>query len=679
MNARILITATFALLLALPAAAAALEVEARLGLGGYHRLDAPTPFELRIANRAPAPFVGEAAVRPNDRPESRRRVVVPPDGELRVVFPLVLDEAVHTIAAMVRGSSGVPVFSENVSVNAQDRVRPDGALVVVLDRYGARPDRSFLAPLDRVVSGGPEAVPDHPDALVSASAVLVGDVDPGALSDAQLCALTRHAAAGGRLVFYPAGDGAALRSPLFRSFFPGTPAPPEPAGCALFDPAGLEPLASAPRPASADPARARMFVAPGLLVSRLAPEGAGVVAVTPDQLERPVGRGRVVRLAFNPLDRALTDPAFPKAFRRLLAGPERVTLAPLRKVGERAMLPDSVKRPEPGLIFLFLFVYILLVGPVNYLWLASRRRRDLLLVTIPGGAALAGLVVFLLVESVRESVALTRRFDVVYHAGPGQPVFATSTLSRFSSQGESLAARLPDAAAVAPLITQTYGRNDYAEMIEGAVALADEQGVSFGPVRVERYSGAIFHAAAFLPPPARSAEYAPFETRPAEAEAGAKRPAPGGGKFAEVPPSWRDGLAGREIYRGRARFPGPPPKEAWLLDGAVVRGLSVSATGPDGWREVKVGRPVTPTLSEPDWADEVARDLVGTGLQTLARETGPLLVWVDRGDGMPAEIAGGGERETVAFHVADCPLAPLPAATPPADEPAPGGDGGDDE
>lgn len=623
------------LLAAPPRAAEALEVRTVLGVAGSFRRDVPVPVELRLRNDAGAPFSGVARVKPNDGPETSRRVHLPPEGEGRVVFPVVLSPATHNLRVIVEGAPGAEPFSEYVSVNQSGNVPEGTPLLVVLDRSGGR----FPIPARAsgiAVEGGAEILPDHPDGLSFVSAVLVGDLDPGALTDAQLASLRRHAESGGRLVLFPAGDLAALRHPLFAALFPGACAAPERAERVAF--------AAAIPPAPGD-GSARAFPLPaGIARVALSELPTGAIPLGPDAVAVPLGRGHAIRLAFSPLERAAQgSPELMRHALALFSTPSRPFFSPLKNIGDTKLLPDTVKRAEPAPIFAFLFLYILLVGPGNYLFLAMRRRKDLLLYTIPGIALAAGAVMFLLVESSRDETNLTRQVDLVWHAGPGQAADAASVVSRFSSGGERFDAELPPGAAVCAYSPSSYSRTRYAEMLDGAVARHRDDGATFGPVAVERWSGAIFHVAAAVGAPgAPVLPDAPLSVAWREERV----------KQGELEKSVR--VAGS--VRGHVGATGAPPLAGWLLAGGERYPLSFDALeAPAGRLRVALD-PSAGTGSLPDWAGNVAADV----LKPLAEEAaalGPLLVVASSAAALPVSLSTGGRHEAVAFHVFALPPA----------------------
>ncbi|MDP9244740.1 MAG: hypothetical protein M3O77_06625 [Chloroflexota bacterium] len=199
------------------------------------------------------------------------------------------------------------------------------------------------------------------------------DVDSNQLTSAQLEALRRWLAAGGRLIIVGGSAGIGTLSA-----FPDDILPYRPAATLDLDPSSLVSLlGQLPDGATSLPAMA------GALAHgrSLAKSGDRVVAA-----ELPYGSGKVTLLGFDPTTKWLGES---KSIDALWRGvlPDRVSdgtqlVDDTQLVTAVYQLPLLQLPPTSGLLVI-IAAYILIIGPINYLVLKRLDRRELAWITMP--------------------------------------------------------------------------------------------------------------------------------------------------------------------------------------------------------------------------------------------------------------------------------------------------------
>jgi len=234
-----------------------------------------------------------------------------------------------------------------------------------------------------------EQLPDRVAALESADAIVIANVDTTLFTQAQRDALHQWVLGGGHLLLV-GGPGAPLVLAGLAELAPGR-ATPE---LASADPSPLYDLA---QPFARGPLLSRpqglLSVSPLQPTARDARSLASAVE-TPLILRRELGRGVVDQLAFDPALLPLRNwPGQVALFTALLAG--RVGLA-----GEIGVVRDqelftwaaealsAAGPPSPLLVLLFFALYVVTVGPLNFLVLRRLGRPEWAWLTIPTTVAL---------------------------------------------------------------------------------------------------------------------------------------------------------------------------------------------------------------------------------------------------------------------------------------------------
>lgn len=226
-------------------------------------------------------------------------------------------------------------------------------------------------------------LPEKPEGLRSFDAVLINDYDTSALSQEQRAALQNWVQSGGRLIV---GGGAGAQKSL--SGLPGE--------LSLISPDSLLELADVS--ALSAFANTDAIRVPGPFLAAIGPQNAGATLIQQNEVpllqEAQVGSGKVnyisLDLAGSPFDAWSGATAFWQTL--LSPGAAYPTwLAP--DVPQRQMIADQMNYALTSLpaldlpsvrgLAVLLTIYVLLVGPVNYIVLRAIKRLQLAWITIP--------------------------------------------------------------------------------------------------------------------------------------------------------------------------------------------------------------------------------------------------------------------------------------------------------
>jgi hypothetical protein len=237
----------------------------------------------------------------------------------------------------------------------------------------------------KTVTSPPEDVPEHSLAMQSIVRIIVGEADLTGLSAAQRDALLQWVALGGTLVL---PGGPALPAAL--AALPEAMRPGESSG--VREVVGLE------DPSAPEGMPALRWTQP-VTVADLAPAAGASVDLAADEgkvplvVSRAFGDGMVVALAYDPTV-APFDDWRDVPWQR--ADATTADSAPLVRTDAlqsalMAALGQTFRLPSAKWSFAIIGLFIVLVGPVNYLVLRRRRRLDLAWVTIPALTLVASL------------------------------------------------------------------------------------------------------------------------------------------------------------------------------------------------------------------------------------------------------------------------------------------------
>lgn len=412
MNSRFFLLWLAALLLRPAAQSDGLTLSARAGFDGLYRESAAVPVIVSARNEGP-PLEGEIRVTVGSAAAGNVTVYSAP-----ISLPTQSDKRVALYVHL-------PPFAGdlNVQLVSDERVaaRANTNALTVAPRddllYGVvTPEPGGLAFLETVAVGRPGAdvafldLADLPDVSIAWNALdvlVLDDTDTSRLSARQLSALRAWVENGGQLVV-TGGPGGPKTAAGVADLLPVTLAGVETVGDlpALSDFAG-EALA-APGPYTVAGSALRQ----GELLIRQ--EDLPLLA------RAKAGLGAVTFLALDPKLAPLAGWAGHDALWSAIAGaaPDRAPWGNGVQDGYAAAQAVSsiagLRLPSLGQLLLFLFVYTLVIGPVNFLVLRRLKRPELAWVTIPALVLLFGAATYFTSFGTRGDTAVLNEMSVAY-------------------------------------------------------------------------------------------------------------------------------------------------------------------------------------------------------------------------------------------------------------------------
>jgi hypothetical protein len=359
-----------------------LSLEVRAGFDGFYKIDTWLPVKVTVANRG-ADLQGTLRLRddnagfglsnvryryPVELPGQSRKqftLYVPLRGQRRLVVELVDDQ--DTVLLSERANVSALGREEDVLIGV---VAKDPSLLHRLSGLQSTNQRIGVAHLQ------PNDLPLHPRAWAGLDIVVFNDIDSAQLTPAQQDALSSWLRGGGRLVV-GGGPNAAQTTAGLKHLLPFS-------GVTMHTlPHPLIGLQNFIRTPLADR---------GPYIAAVPTDFTGNVLAQQDQLPLIIavrrGLGQVYYLALDlslaPLDILASQPQF---FPRLI-GPlearshlvENFNAYTMRD--SLALIPDQTL-PSPYTVALYLIVYILAMGPVNYFVLRRMKRREWAWFSIP--------------------------------------------------------------------------------------------------------------------------------------------------------------------------------------------------------------------------------------------------------------------------------------------------------
>lgn len=307
-------------------------------------------------------------------------------------------------------------------------------------------------------------------ALDSLGALIVDDVDSGSLSQEQQAAITAWVARGGMLVL-AARPGGADALAGFPNLAPVTTGGTRTLS-SLDSLAGLVSVPITPTGAIIA-TQATVKTGAGAMPRVLASQsGLPLVA------QREVGKGSVVYLALDPGMAPLKGwDGTVALFKRLLAAhPVRSSFgAQWRNTGYPSLnyysgnpnavfdVPSNLfdlpglDLPDPSLIALFLLVYILVIGPVNFIILRRLKRAELAWITIPALVVLFSVGAYLLAFQSKGGQTVAIRANLMNDVPGAQEVNVTQFFGVFSPFRRAFDLSLNANSAITEVSPDGYG------------------------------------------------------------------------------------------------------------------------------------------------------------------------------------------------------------------------------
>jgi hypothetical protein len=323
----------------------------------------------------------------------------------------------------------------------------------------------------RVLHPTANTLPDRAVGYRGVDAVVLGNVQPDALTDAQWDALTRWVRDGGSLIVSGGSDAARLRVGALANVLPiairDVPQIPNLDALASFA-GSAPPVASVPVAAGAlQPGARAVCGQAGLPLVSARRAGLGTVVMTAFDLASPqvrqwTGQTRLWRALFGLCRR---EQQLADAIRQ----PARMRYAYGSNGGLLDAVTGSQSEHAPGLGFIaiYLAAYIICLVPLNYLLLRRRDKRELAWITVPVIIILFSTGAYALGYSMKGGRVVMRYCTIVESSAGAGTFAATTLLGVFSPMQTRYDISVPDPHAVAEETRQqSYGMPRDASAIE---------------------------------------------------------------------------------------------------------------------------------------------------------------------------------------------------------------------
>jgi hypothetical protein len=450
-------TFTAALLLPLPAPAAAadvsVDIEARALLAGNVRPGSWAAVKVLISNDGPT-VSGELRIRSSQQGRSRYGIEVELANGARQQFMLYAQPPAFGSRLHVDlvGSGGETLLTEEVPIKAHNAWSPTIGLVAERPE-GIQPAMADLARNARqdepasVITLTIDDLPERVEAWAAIDRLVWQDLDAAQLSSAQLQALSLWVGAGGQLVIVAGTAGIA---PL--QGFPDELLPFRPIQTIDVSPDEVATLIGR-RPTDVDSITALSgALRAGTIV---AGSSSDVIAA-----QLAVGQGSVTLLGINPAERWLAEgDASRTLWRRILPLGSGPVINPLSITDDSMIVYSlnnlpSVELPPIEQLFILLFAYVALIGPINYVVLRRLDRREWAWVTMPVLVAVFSVASYGLGAALKGSDVIVNQVAIVRAAQGTERGLGQVYVGIFSPSRRSFDVRVPEGALLSSPVSQ---------------------------------------------------------------------------------------------------------------------------------------------------------------------------------------------------------------------------------
>lgn len=393
----------------------------------------------------------------------------------RLVASLVVDD--ETILEQRLALTTIDPYTTTVFIVAE---RPDAIAPGVRGLVGA-PGQTAA----KVLTIGPEDLPPRAEAWAVIDRLVWQDVDPARLSPQQLDALVAWVGAGGRLVVVGGQAGLAGVAGLPADLLPYAPT------STIDVPASdLEPLVGALPAGTASLPALTGDLARGSVLAWS--DGHPIAA------QAAVGQGQVVLVGIDPSVPSVAGaPGATGLWRRVVGPLTGQSLNPLvlqddsQVVAALNSLP-AVALPDLGLLFGLLAVYILLIGPINYLVLRRIDRREWAWVTMPVLVLVFGVGTYVVGMGLKGTDVIVEQLAIVRAAAGTDRGLAQAYVGIFSPNRRTFDVAIGDDALLANPMYQAQGQGGVPlDVVGGESARLRGYEVGFGVLRAFRAEAAV--------------------------------------------------------------------------------------------------------------------------------------------------------------------------------------------
>lgn len=479
----------------------AIEMSAQAGFDNYYKAEYWLPVQVTVANNGPA-VNGRLEIEVtrgagNDKITYSSPIDLPNQSNKRQTLYVQLTGFSDELTVKLLDETGQTL--EVAQSDPLNRLALDGLLYAVVSS-----DPGAFSHLDQVSGGRSttalalialDQLPDSGPAWNALDLILIHDVDTARLTPAQFQALKAWLDAGGQLVV--------TGGPNWQK---------STAGLADLLPVTITDTANYPDLPGLEAWAATPFRDPGpYLVTRSELKTGETLLAEADQTllaRRTHGRGNIFFLALDPALAPLKDwdgglviwsaiadhvpPVLPWA-----AGPTNGYAA-----GTAVSSLPNLALPSGWQLFAYLFIYVLFIGPLNYLFLARRGRRELAWLTIPVLTAVFTLIAYFAGFGLKGNNTIINQMSVVFGPADGDMARAHTLIGIYSPRRATHDLVLVDQAQIRPF-GQSFG-----PLSGGGDQASIDQAdpVTVRGIRLDVSEVATFIADSYQPGPAIKAE-----------------------------------------------------------------------------------------------------------------------------------------------------------------------------
>lgn len=429
------------------------------GFGGRFRDNMWTPVLVRLENTG-APFSGTLIIRPERTRGLTNPVSTPVELARDEVQTFTLYVSLRTFAETLRVElltpDGLIAAEAESGITA---IAPRERLYVrVSDTFGASIDLSGATASGQLVTQADlpvQAIPDRAVGLEAVDALVFANTDTGLLSPDQRTALREWVTSGGHLLVTGGANYQATAA-------------------GLVDLLPLRPDASVTAQSFGELATVsgagyniEASTVDSVIATGTVQAGAQILVgdeTTPLIVRRTLGAGVVDYLTFDPLSAPFNDwaglpylwltlvntrearPSWASGFLNISQGYTAIEI-----------LPGVTVLPEATAMAVFLLLYIILIGPVNYIVLSRLGRRELAWVTIPALIVLFTAAAWITGFNLRGEEVILSRLSVVESWADAPNARVRQLIGLLAPRRANYNLALEDGRALRPLLRANTG------------------------------------------------------------------------------------------------------------------------------------------------------------------------------------------------------------------------------
>lgn len=481
-----------------PEQAEPITISAAAGFDGFYKSEFWVPVQINVSNNGPAVtgrleiVVGTSSTRSNNLIYSSP-VELPNQSNKLLTTYVFLPNVTNALTIELVDERGT-VIAE-AQTNTLDRLNVDALLYGVVSTEAN--ELSFLEDIDggrgeaAVGFLGIEDLPEAGTAWNALDILVVHDVDSGELTAGQLAALEGWISTGGQLVV-SGGPAWQRTSAALTDLLPVTISGSQ----SLADLPALSTRTGVP------------FRDPGPYLVTTSSLRSGELLLHQDGLpllaRHRQGRGNVYFLALDPNLAPLLDwDGSELVWAEIAAVTPRLPAWATGAQNSYAAGTAVSSLPELGLpsviqLFFFLFIYVVAVGPVNYLVLRRMKRRELAWVTIPALVLFFSAVSYITGFQLKGNEPIVNEMSIAFGRTDGEQLRVQSLIGLYSPQRDTYNVILPATAMARPFDRNFGGTLSGGGSLEAIQRAGD---LTLSEVRVDVSDIETFVADSYQPAP----------------------------------------------------------------------------------------------------------------------------------------------------------------------------------